>query len=135
MKKYLTFGLVLILLAITAVPAFAAATSPDDGGIRLGGNSPFALAGKISALDPAARTVTVSVITGNKWVKPFIGKTLTLQTADTTRFLLRNPAGTATLITYNDLVAGQSVSVSGVVSANVWTAQRITVGAALVHQP
>jgi hypothetical protein len=135
MKKLIVLTLVLSLLAITIVPAFAAASTParikrgDGAGTGKGGNAPFALAGTIASLDPVARTVTVTVACGNKLVKSFIGQNLTIQTTDTTRFLLRNPDSTATPITFADLAVGQKVSVNGQFANNVWIASRITVGA------
>jgi hypothetical protein len=141
MKKLIVLMLVLSLLAITIVPAFAAVSTParikrgDGGGTGKGGNAPFALAGTIASLDPVARTVTVTVACGNKLVKSFIGQNLTIQTIDTTRFLLRNPDSTATPITFADLAVGQKVSVNGHFANNVWTASRITVGADLTCLP
>jgi hypothetical protein len=141
MKKLIVLTLVLSLLAITIVPAFAAASTParikrgGGAGTGKGGNAPFALAGTIASLDPVARTVTVTVVSGNKLVKPYIGQNLTLQTSDATRFLLRNPDSTATLITFADLAVGQKVSANGQLANNVWTVSRITVGAELTCLP
>lgn len=135
MKKYFALILVLMMLAATTVPAFAAGKSPAGNGNKVSGNGPFSLTGTIVSLNPDSRTVTVSVACGNKWVKPFMGQTLTLQTNDATRFLLRNPGITATLITYSNLAAGQKVSINGQLANNVWIAQKITVGADLLCQP
>jgi len=141
MKKFFVLTLVLALLAVTVIPALAAGGAPagngrgGGGGTGKGGNAPFALAGTIASLDPAARTVTVTVACGNKLVKLFIGQNLTIQTTDATRFLLRNPDSTATPITFADLAVGQKVSVYGQLANNVWTASRITVGADLTCLP
>ena len=146
MKKIFILTLVLALLAVTVVPVFAAGNSPTGngggsgkgsggGGGGGGGRGPFALAGTIASLDPTTRTVTVTVACGNKLVKPFIGQNLTLQTTADKRFLLRNPDGFATQITFEDLVVGQKISANGTLTNNVWTAQRITVGADLNCQP
>jgi hypothetical protein len=137
MKKIVVLALVLALLAISAVPALAAGRAHAKNGqiagneYGKGGKMPFALAGTIASIDPVARTVTVTVACGNKLVKPYIGQDLTLQTTDATRFLLRNPDGTATPITFEDLTVGQNVSSNGKLVNNVWTANRITVGADL----
>ena len=137
MKKIVVLTLVFALLAITAVPALAAGGIQSRNGrgggneYGTGGKMPFALAGTIASIDPAARTVTVTVACGNKLVKPYIGQDLTLQTTAATRFLLRNPDGTATPITFEDLAVGQNVSSNGKLANNVWTANRITVGADL----
>jgi heme/copper-type cytochrome/quinol oxidase subunit 2 len=137
MKKFVIFTLVLVLLAVSVVPAYAASQTRGKHGnvnknqVKQHGKMPFALAGTIASLDPVAGTVTVTVVCGNKLVKPYIGQDLTLQTINTTRFLLRNPDGTATPITFDDLVVGQNVSSNGKLADNVWTANRITVGADL----
>jgi hypothetical protein len=135
MKKIFVVTLVLMLLAVTVVPAFASSNERAGFGNKGMGRGPFALAGMITNLDPAVRSVTVTVVCGNKPVKPFIGQTLTLQTTNTTRFLLRNPDGTATPITFADLAVGQKISANGQLSNNTWTAQRITVGALLTCLP
>jgi len=137
MKKIVVLTLVFALLAVTAVPALAAGGTQSRNG-RGGGNEygkggkmPFALAGTIASIDPAARTVTVTVVCGNKLVKPYIGQDLILQTTAATRFLLRNPDGNATTMTFEDLAIGQKVSSNGRLTDQVWTASRITVGADL----
>ena len=141
MKKLFVLTLVLALVAATVVPALAAGSPParngcgSEGYAGKGGSMPFALAGTIASLDPVARTVTVTIACGNLLVKPLIGQDLTLQTTDATRFLLRNPGGTATPITFADLAVGQKVSANGRLANNVWTAGRITVGAKLTCLP
>ncbi len=137
MKKLSVLLLVLTLLVVSTVPAFAAGGPPPGkgggvvSGVGKGGNPPFALAGTIASLDAQAKTVTVSVVCGNLLVKPYFGQNLVLQTTDATRFLLHNPGGYATPITFSDLVIGQKVSVNGLYASDVWTAGRITVGADL----
>ena len=137
MKKFFILTLVLVLLAISVVPAYAANqrraqnAHENNGQVRQHGKMPYALAGVIASLDPVTRTVTVTVACGNKVVKPYIGQDLTLQTTDKTRFLLRNPDGTATPISFEDLEIGQNVSSQGKFASSVWTAIRITVGAEL----
>jgi hypothetical protein len=125
-------------------PALAAGGPPNGnstygkgggGGAGKGGNMPFALAGVISALDPATHTVTVTVACGNTLVKPYISQNLSLHLTDVTRFLLRNPDGVATPISFADLAVGQSVSANGQIVNNFWTASRITVGAELTCLP
>ena len=138
MKKFTTLMLVLILLAVTVTPALAAGNPPPGkggGGSGKGGKAPFALAGTIASLDPAAGTITVTVVCGNKLTRPYIGQSLTIQTNAATRFLLRNADGVATPITFADLVVGQKVSINGQFGNNVWTASRVTVGADLTCQP
>lgn len=139
MKKLILFALVVTLLAVSIAPALAAGATPisvggNGNGERKGGGV-FALAGTISAVDSAAGTVQVAVVCGNNLVTPYIGQTLTLQTSGTTRFLLQNPDGTATPITFNDLAVGQNVSGNGRFQNNTWVTSRITVGASLTCTP
>lgn len=144
MKKILIVVLVLAFLAVTAFPALAAGGPPNgQGNGQQQGNghggsggaanrrAPFAFVGTIVSVDATTRTVVVTVVAGNTVVKSYIGQNLTIQTTDTTRFLLRNPDGTATVIAFENLVPGQNVSVNGKLSNNVWSANRITVGAEL----
>ncbi len=137
MKKYFVLTLVLVLLAVSVVPASAANgkraqnVHEKNGQVGLRGKMLYALAGTIASLDPVARTVTVTVACGNKVVKPYLGQDLTLQTTDGTRLLLRNLDGTATPIAFEDLEIGQNVSSQGRFIDSVWTANRITVGAEL----
>jgi hypothetical protein len=96
-----------------------------NGHARIGGRRPTAINGT---------TVTVQVTGGNPIVREYVGQMLTLRTTSSTRYLLKTNAGTVP-ITFADLAVGQKVSASGKVANNMWTATRITVGAALVHLP
>ena len=128
MRKLTVALLVLVVLAATAMPALAAGGPPpvrDNSGR-------FTLAGVITAI--SGTTVTVQVTGGNPIVREHIGQSLALQTTTSTRYLLKTDTGTVP-ITFTDLAVGQKVSASGTVANNVWTAARITVGAALVHLP
>jgi hypothetical protein len=141
MKKLFVLSLVLMLLATAVTPALAAGGQRGGDslnarrGARNGATTTFALAGTIASLDPAARSVTVKLASGNSLVKGYIGQNLTIQTNDSTRFLLRNPGGSATPIAFADLVVGQKVSVNGELVNSVWAATRITAGAKLVRLP
>jgi hypothetical protein len=126
MKKLFVISLIVALFLATAVPALAA------GGPR-GGSASFTAAGVITALDGSTQTVTLRVVSGNPLAQPWIGQPLTVQTNGATLFLMKTSAGTVA-IAFSDLAAGQNISVQGSVVDNVWTAQRITVGAQLIHQ-
>jgi len=128
MKKVWVALLVLVVLVATAMPALAAGGPPP---VR-GKSGSFTLAGVITAINGTA--VTVQVTGGNPIVREYVGQILALQTTSRTRFLLKTDAGIVP-ITFADLAVGQKVSASGTVANNVWTATRITVGAALVHLP
>ncbi len=141
MKKITVISLVVLMLALSVVPAFAKGPGPANNGsatgtstgtqVGFGVHNPYALSGTISGVDPHAHTVTVSVACGNRLVNPFIGQEVTLQTTATTRLLQRNPDGTATPITFEDLQIGQTVSSHGSLQNDTFTAIRVTVGAEL----
>ncbi len=159
MKKYAVISLVIIMLAISVVPAFARSGPPDSRGAGNGicaGNqngmqspnaqagyqhgfgvqaSYYALSGTISAVDGSAHTITVTIACGNKLVSPYISQSVILQTTTTTRFLLRNDKDTATVIYFDDLSAGQNISSRGSLVDGTWTAVRITSGALLTCLP
>ena len=135
MKKLLVIWLVIALMLIAASPALAGNGAGPEAGPGPSGKGKFALSGVITAIDPANLTVTVHVVAGSTLVKPFIEQELTIQTTADTRFLLRNPNGKATPITFNDLAVDQNVSVNGTLAAGVWTAKRVTVGAILNKLP
>jgi len=127
MKKLTVALLVLVVLMATAMPALAASSTPS---VYKSGS--FTLTGVITAINGTA--VTVQVTGGNPIVRPYVGQVLTLQTTGSTRYLLKTDASVVP-ITFADLAVGQKVSASGTVANNVWTAARITVGAALIHLP
>jgi hypothetical protein len=100
-----------------------------------GMRTPYALSGTISALDAEARTVTITIMCGNRLAQPYIGQDETVQTSDQTRFLQRNADGTVTPITFEQLTVGQNVSSHGTLINDTFTAVRITSGALLNCQP
>jgi len=128
MNKGLVLGLAVMLLLVSVMPSLAAGGPPAGRG----SNGAFTLAGTITAID--GTTVTVHVVGGSSSVKAFVGKDLVLQTIDDTRYLLRTSTVTVP-ITFADLQVGQTISASGTVANDVWTALRITVGAELIHHP
>ncbi|KAF0106368.1 MAG: hypothetical protein FD146_2634 [Anaerolineaceae bacterium] len=160
MKKVLVILLAVTLLAVTFVPAYAGGNGPGKSGAtttvtgtgaRAGSvtgtatqqkapRGTFAITGTIAAIssDPisGAKTVTVQVVASNYLVKSFVGTPVVVTVTDQTRFMLRtSTTTTATIITFADLQVGQPVSVNGIVANNIWTAQRITVGASLSCLP
>lgn len=118
MKKMLPFMLALALTFALFTPALAAGK----------GNSPFALVGKITAID--TESVTVQVVSGNAQVKAYIGQTVTIKTTAATLFRFTDGSIT-TVIKFSDLKVGDAVSAGGTLTGGVWTATRITVGAKL----
>ncbi len=123
MKRWMGLLLAVVLVAASAAPALAAGNKPPK-------RMPFNLVGRITAVDAGAARVTVEVLRGNQVVRPYVGKTVTLQTDAATRFLKKTETGTVP-ITLADLQVGDAVSVQGRLAGEVWTAYRITVGATL----
>ncbi len=120
MKRFLPILLALVLTAGFFTPVLALGK----------GNPPFALVGKITAIDLAARSVTVQVVSGNALIKPYIGQTITIKS--TTGTLFRYTDGTVTtVIKFEDLKVGDAVSAGGTFLGGIWTASRVTVGAKL----
>ncbi len=131
MKRWFAVLLALALLAVATIPVMAAPEAAQRSP-----RGPFTLVGTIATIDPVAGTVTVNVLRGNLLVKPYLGKTLTLNTAVTTIYLYKATAtATPVRITFADLKVGDPISVNGTLLSNVWTATRITVGASLLHYP
>lgn len=124
MKKLFCVLLLVVMLSISAVPAFAA----NAGAAKRG--TLFNLSGEITAIDASA--ITVTVVTGSAVVRPYLRKTLTIQLTESTRFLRKIPGSTVT-ITLDDLEVGEKVSMQGSVASGVWSATRITADAKLIH--
>lgn len=162
MKKLFVFLLVVALLAVMITPALAAGGTNGNGGqggngngggngggdvnvngsgtgtgtsTGKGGKMPNVLIGTITSIDLVNRTVTVNVLSANIAAKDYVGQTLTFITSTGTTFVLRNPDGTTTPITFEDLAVGLNVSVAGVLSDAGWTATRITVNPDLLCLP
>lgn len=129
MKKSLVVLMVIVLLAVSAAPAFAARGVPPQPPISNRGGL-FTLAGTITAIDGSV--LTVKVVSGNPIARPYVGQNVALQTTATTRFLLTAPTGTV-VITLADLQVGQNVSAQGKLANGMWTADRITAGAKIIH--
>ncbi len=127
MKRWVVLLLIAVLVAGIAAPALAAGNKPPR-------RMPFNLIGRITAVDTGAATVTVEVLRGNRVVKPYIGRTVTLQTDAATRFLKKTETGTLP-ISLADLQVGDAVSVQGRLAGETWTAYRITAGANLSGLP
>ncbi len=121
MKRLIPILLVVLIALTIATPVAAAG---------LGSRHPYALVGKITAIDPVAKTVTVQVLRGNWVVKPYLKQEITLKTTATTRFFFTDGV-TSKLIKFEDLKVGNPISSSGNFANAVWTATRITVGAKL----
>lgn len=97
---------------------------------------PFALVGKITAIDAATGVVTVNVLRGNKLAQPYIKLDVALTTtANTLYFFKASATATPTAITFADLKVDDWVSASGSLVNGTWTATRITVGAKLSILP
>jgi Domain of unknown function (DUF5666) len=159
MKKLTIISIVVILLAVSVVPAMAAGGPPagrgsgsgictgDQAGYGIqnsygsktgyrsqsgyGIRNPYALSGTITSINTESHTVTVLIACGNRLADPYDGQEVTLSTTASTRFLQRSADGTVTPISFEELASGQTVSSHGSLVDGVWTASRITSGALL----
>ena len=129
MKRFTILILALVLTVVLTTRVLAAGSQPP-----VNKSGTFALVGKITAIDPVAQTVTVKVLRGNILVKPYLGKTLDIQTKTTTRYFFTDGV-TTKRITFTDLKVGDPVSMTGKLANGVWTASRVTVGAKLSCLP
>jgi len=105
MKKFLILATLLALLCLGTVPALAHAQ--ESAAAPQAPLKVFALTGKITAVDPAARTVTVKVWSGNWLARPHQGGTLTLKATDYTRFFEKQEDCSIVPASFDDLEVGQ----------------------------
>ena len=127
-------AIAMAILALVVTPAFAGGKgvggNPGVGGGKLG--LAFALEGIVTARDPVAETITVTVWAGNQWVKDYIAKSLTVVvTADTKIRRSADPEGT--FITLADVPVEATVNIGGLYdpAANLFTAQRVILNSPL----
>ena len=130
MKKLVVLTLVFVLLGVTFVPAFAKGPS---------GNQLYAIAGYIRAINGTNKTITVEVMVGNRLGDDYLKQQVVIKTYateftidgityDATRILLSG----GTVIKFEDLKVGDSVSSNGYLVNGVWHAIRVTKGALLL---
>ena len=125
MKKWVVFALTLALVVTTAVPAFAGrhvqnepARVSEDTGYSL-----YALSGRITAIDPVARTVTVWIKNGNTLLKEYEGTEIVLYTTEETAYEVSH---SPTTISFEQLRVGFEISSIGHLVDGFWVADRIT---------
>ncbi len=106
--------LLLVALGMLAAPALAAPKG------RSRGPQPYSLVGQVVGVNTTDKTVTVTVLSGNAVVRPFVGQQQALHTNDRTRFL---PAGT----TLASLAAGTRISSMGLFAGETFSASQIIV--------
>jgi hypothetical protein len=123
-------GVAVALLAVAALPSIAAG---DNNRHRCLGSN-FSLVGEVAGVDAGAGTLTVVVHTGSRIIQDLEGEQVIVTTDESTLFL-RHLDTECEVITLDDIVEGDWVSVSGrVLAANgdqVLLAERITVDAPL----
>jgi hypothetical protein len=133
MKKLIILGLVIVLLAVSALPAVAkrVVTTEDGCGIPpTQVNKKYALAGWIRAIDLADKKVTVLVAVGNVLAKPCINQEVVISVNEET--ILKVSGGTP--IDFSKLKINDPVSSTGFLSADGWNALQITLGAILASK-
>jgi hypothetical protein len=125
MKKILIISTLLVLLSLTAIPALAhgqVQPIPLQAPPQV-----YGLNGRITAVDTAARTVTVKVWSGNWLAREYKGKEVTLKATDYTRFQQKLEDCTVVPADFEDLKVGQRITASGRVVNEVWRIWRITI--------
>jgi hypothetical protein len=134
MKKFAVLFAVLVMVFAFTIPAAASGFGPGGGmgsGTiqgQQGGRGTFVIVGNVAKI--GTNSVTIEVLRGNRLGQAYIGTQVTLTVSPQTIFLSMN-GSTITQISFADLQVGQRVSVNGIVTNNVWTVYRITVGALL----
>jgi hypothetical protein len=84
----------------------------------------FTLTGTITVI--GTDSITVLVRNGNRLIKPYIGQELVVQVTESTRYRQWTPEGCVP-ITFEDLEVGDTASMEGTASEEVFTAARVTV--------
>lgn len=153
MKKILLPLLLVALLVVSVLPVAAGQGGPGNGPQATPQPTPqgqgtmttyrqssprgtFTVTGQVTAVDPVNKTITLTVLRGNKLVKAYLNTNVILVTTNTTKFLYKSSStATATKITFNDIQVGDYISATGTVANNVWKATRITEGATLKCLP
>jgi len=151
MKKILVPLFLVVLLTLAVIPV-AAGNGPSYGpGVKPGSPQPaplgtgdmvtfrqssprgmFAMVGTITATDIVARTVTLTVLRSNYLVRDYMNTDVTVLTTLTTKLLYKvTMDSVAQPITFEEILVGDVVSINGLFTEGVFTAQRITKGAAL----
>lgn len=133
-RKVMVLVLVALAALMVSAPALAAGSGRGSGRANqersggqpaaLPGRGNFALVGIITAKDSGA--LIVMVYGGNRLAQPYIGQELAVQVTDDTRYRQWTADG-CTPITYDEVQAGDTTSMRGIVSDEVWTAKRVTV--------
>jgi hypothetical protein len=134
MKKFAVLLAVLVMVFAFTIPAAANGFGPGGGmgsgsGVgSQGSRGALVIVGTITNL--GTNSVTIDVVRGSRLGQTYLGTTVTATVSPQTLFFYRDGT-TITQISFGDLLVGQQVSVSGIVTNNVWMINRITVGALL----
>lgn len=144
MKKVLILSFVVILLAVSTLPALAKKETYLCGDAPMQPNKRYALAGWVQSIDEGKKQVTVEVAVGNVLAKPCIGEDVILNVnlnvegeEDT---ILKYSGGAP--MTFYDLIAEYEdaeerlqISSTGFLRVDdEWSALQITLGALLISK-
>jgi hypothetical protein len=154
MKKIVVLTLVFALLALAVTPAFAQGgkgknmNGAGGGGDQIqnnyayAGEEVFSVAGVVTAVaavtDPltgvTTGSVTLDLVAGNHLVHDLLDvelPTITVVITDTTRIVQACNAEEIDCTLTATLAVGQNVTIKGLTDGTIYTAQHITIGAAL----
>ena len=132
-KRWMLLILVVLATTIAATPVLAAGPGSQNRqgnqhrhelGPQPNDRYAFALTGTVTAI--GTDSITVLVHNGNRLVKPYIGQELVVQVTDNTRYRQWTPEGCIP-IAIEDLEVGDTTSIQGTVSEEVFIAARVTV--------
>ena len=132
-KRWMLLILVVLAMTIAATPALAAGSGSQNRqgnqhryelGPQPNNRYAFALTGTITAI--GTDSITVLVHNGNRLVKPYIGQEVVVQVVDNTRYRQWTPEGCIP-IAFEDLEVGDTTSIQGTVSEEVFIAARVTI--------
>jgi hypothetical protein len=140
MKKLIILSLVIIIIAVSSLPALAKGMEfPSCNDVPEQVNKRYALAGWITQIPEGEQIVYIDVAAGNMLVKECIEGTVAVVISVVDNTTLKLSGGTP--IDFEDLDVGDPVSSTGYikyVDANkidvVWEALQITLGANLANK-
>jgi hypothetical protein len=132
MKKTLWLTLLVVaLLAVVVTPVLAAGGPGGPGHPR---DTRFVLVGPVVEVNVEDGTIQVNVLMGNRPVKDYIGKDLTVNTDENTR-IRRFGAPPGEFITLADIETGDFVNIRGIYTDTVYLAKGVTVDVPMPNPP
>ncbi len=121
MNKIVTILMFVVLVALAGAAPALAANGPNDEPF-------FTLVGIVSGKTDSE--IYVDVYHGNRFAKPHYGENLTVQVTSNTEYRRWTPAGCVPA-TFDDVDAGDTISIHGMVFDGIFVGDRVTVNVPL----